>query len=49
MEVIYDVVLNLITVTDTGMHASGRQVEDQLAMTLSCYGDNGKYQYCDLT
>lgn len=43
MEIIYDVVLNLLTVTEIGMHARGRQDEDQLAMDLSWYGDNGKY------
>lgn len=49
MEIIYDVVLNVLAVTETGMHASGRQDEDQLAMVLSCYSDNGKYQYYDIT
>lgn len=45
----YDAVLNLLTDTEIGMHASGRQDEDQLAKVLGCHGDNGKYQYCDVT
>lgn len=44
MQIIQDVILKLLIVTEIGIHVSRKQDEDQLVMVLSCYGDNGNYQ-----
>lgn len=46
MQIIYDVILKLLTVSEIRMLISGNQDEDQLVVVFSCYGDHGNYQYC---
>ena len=46
MQIIYDVILKLSTVTEIRMLVSGNQDEDRLVIVFSCYGDHGNYQYC---